>query len=139
MGTSKNSRTFVSAIIESIASWAGFPGLTNTELRAAPVEIAVAAAMAFQDIAADATVGNAAAEILALNASRKAAGIQNTHASVDIRIGPTNTITASRGILLKPGDIFWLLPDAQGKCDTGNWYAIRVGGSDGTGTAFEAT
>lgn len=98
----------------------------------------VAAAMAFADIPADAAVGNAATEILAANANRKAAGIQNTHATISIRVGPTNTITATRGILLLPGDIFWLLPNAQGKCDTGNWYAIRVGGADGTGTAFEA-
>ena len=79
---------------------------------------------------ADATVGAAAGTILAANANRRSAVIQNVHASVSIRVTiDGQTPTSSLGFLLAAGQSLSL--ESPG-CSKAAIKEIRVGGSDGT-------
>lgn len=83
----------------------------------------------------DATVSGTASTILAANAERRAAVIENVHATVSLRVTiDGQTPTSSLGILLAPGQALNL--DSPG-CPKAAIKAIRVGGSDGTVAVLE--
>lgn len=82
---------------------------------------------------AETAVSAIAVEVLAANADRKEAVIQNTGDAV-VRVGVAG-VTASTGIRLRPGaSVTFEMPH----CHVGAVYAIREGASDSVVLAIEA-
>jgi len=82
---------------------------------------------------AQTTVGGTAVQVLAANANRKSAVIQNVGDEA-VRLGPTGVTATSGWVSLAAGAIFVL---SQPYCPSVAVFAIREGGADGTVLASE--